>query len=449
MFDSSVWTRQAEIIRSVLEKAPSFDKDYRLPPEEFARRQDRVREMLKAEGYDCGIVYSDEHYCGDVPYLCGNNNIIVEPIAAVISQTGLYFIAGLESGIVAEQYCRRSGVQIRRLNIFGMDGEQPEGLPSPESIIEEACGKKPDRIALLTTAGVFPAAFYRRLERYVGAGSLSDISQKYYRLKYEKSELEMRLIEESCRIADVMLEGMLRILRPGLSENQVAGWGHLIARELGAEGLGFDVMVTTGRNNKTMVGRPSNTVIREGDIVHIGVSPKRDGLCGAERISVQCVRSPELVSPEYKLLMDFLEGAYRFSVEKFAEIAEKGLKGSEHEKAMIAYYREHAAQLEQAYGRSIPDFESLKGYVTSHNSGYTECQEFYGALACDFDEDCADTMVLMLDVGLKGYYDSWDQEAIAGLDYIVIEKTAGKFGKEVRILNKLPANLQYLVGEAF
>lgn len=68
---------------------------------------------------------------------------------------------------------------------------------------------------------------------------------------------------------------------------------------------------------------------------------------------------------------------------------------------MIAYYREHAAQLEQAYGRSIPDFESLKGYVTSHNSGYTECQEFYGALACDFDEDCADTMVLMLDVGLK------------------------------------------------
>lgn len=106
----------------------------------------------------------------------------------------------------------------------------------------------------------------------------------------------MRLIEESCRIADVMLEGMLRILRPGLSENQVAGWGHLIARELGAEGLGFDVMVTTGRNNKTMVGRPSNTVIREGDIVHIGVSPKRDGLCGAERISVQCVRSPELVS---------------------------------------------------------------------------------------------------------------------------------------------------------
>ena len=111
MFDSSVWTKQAEIIRSVLEKAPSFDKDYRLPPEEFARRQDRVREMLKAEGYDCGIVYSDEHYCGDVPYLCGNNNIIVEPIAAVISQTGLYFIAGwraasLRSSTAAAPACR-------------------------------------------------------------------------------------------------------------------------------------------------------------------------------------------------------------------------------------------------------------------------------------------------------------------------------------------------------
>ncbi len=30
-----------------------------------------------------------------------------------------------------------------------------------------------------------------------------------------------------------------------------------------------------------------------------------------------------------------------------------------------------------------------------------------------------------------------------------MEKTTGKFGNEVRVLNKLPVDLQYLVGEAF
>lgn len=58
-------------------------------------------------------------------------------------------------------------------------------------------------------------------------------------------------------------------------------------------------------------------------------------------------------------------------------------------------------------------------------------------------------MVLMLDVGLKGFYDTWADVAIPGLDYIVIEKTAGKFGDQVRILNRLPVDLQQFVGEAF
>lgn len=116
---------------------------------------------------------------------------------------------------------------------------------------------------------------------------------------------------------------------------------------------------------------------------------------------------------------------------------------------MIDFYRAKAPELERAAGMKLPGFEELKGYVTSHNSGYTECQEMYGALSTDFDRKCAQRMVLMLDVGLKGFRTTWDDVVIPGLDYIVIEKTAGKFGRDVRILNRLPIDLQYLVGEAF
>ena len=55
----------------------------------------------------------------------------------------------------------------------------------------------------------------------------------------------------------------------------------------------------------------------------------------------------------------------------------------------------------------------------------------------------------MMDVGLCSYVDAWENEIIPNLDYIVIEKSTGKYNKEIRILNRLPINLQHLVGEGF
>ena len=81
MFNSEIWKRQANIVCDVLQKAPAFDKNFLLPASEFTARQQKVWTMLQKEGFDCGVVYSDEHYCGDVPYLAGNTNIIVEPVA--------------------------------------------------------------------------------------------------------------------------------------------------------------------------------------------------------------------------------------------------------------------------------------------------------------------------------------------------------------------------------
>ncbi len=451
MFDKTSWARQAQIIASVLERAPSFDKDYRLPPQEFQRRQQAVWAMLEREGADCGIVWSDEHYCGDVPYLAGNDNLIVEPVAAVLGRNGLFFIAGLESGIVAEQYCHRSGVQIRKVDILRVGRpDYPAGLTTPAQIVEEACGGTPGKIALLTAEGVFPLGLYRSLARDFGPEHICDLSERYYEIKYEKSDLEMALIEESCRISDVMLEGMLRVLRPGLTETQVAQWGYAIAHELGVEEMGFRIMVTAGKNNRTIVAHASNSVIQEGDVVHIGVAPKRDGLNGAQRASVQCVRDPSQADPVHRVWMEFLEGAFRFAVDKFQEIARQGLPGCLHEQAMIDYYQSQVPLLETRTGLRLPaGFSGLKGYVTTHNSGYTECQELYGAFSPDFRRPAARQMVMMVDVGLQGFGKDWSDVQIPGLDYLVLEKTLGKFGTEARVLNRLPLDLQPLVGEGF
>jgi hypothetical protein len=61
-----------------------------------------------------------------------------------------------------------------------------------------------------------------------------------------------------------MIEGMLAVLEPGMLETQVSQWGYLVGQALGAEGFGFDVMVTSGEDNRTLSARRSTTSFGRG-----------------------------------------------------------------------------------------------------------------------------------------------------------------------------------------
>ena len=60
----------------------------------------------------------------------------------------------------------------------------------------------------------------------------------------------------------------------------------------------------------------------------------------------------------------------------------------------------------------------------------------------------ADNSAAMLDVALRGVGNRWDDVVIPGLDYLLVEKTLGKYGPRVEVLNALPINMQHLVGVA-
>ncbi len=112
---------------------------------------------LIQRGFECGIVYSDEHYNGDVPYLGGNTNISIEPVAGVIGRSGFHILAGLEGGYVAEQLAPRSGAKVHKVEMLKLaDEDYPIDAEQVQDVIEEAAGCTPGRIALLTPRAVFP-----------------------------------------------------------------------------------------------------------------------------------------------------------------------------------------------------------------------------------------------------------------------------------------------------
>lgn len=443
------WRREAELVAQVMEGAPEIDKHIAISKDEFAARWRKLMGCLEKAGLDAGIVYSDEHYDGDVPYLGGNTNITIEPVAGVIGKNGFHIIAGLEGGYVAEQLTPRSGAKVHKVEMLKLaDEDYPIDAERLEDVIEEACGKKPVRIGLLTPRAVIPVSIYSYLVDYLGsADRLVDAQEIYFRVKYEKSDAEMRIIEEASKIADVMVRGMLAVLKPGMLETQVAAWGYAIARELGAEEMGFDIMVTANEANRTLIGKALNRRINEGDYVHIGVAPKRDGLNSCERVSVIAVTDPSQVTAEQKYWFDFVEDAFQIGLESYKKVAKENLPAKLQEQALQDYFANRSNEVSARIGRKI-DLTRLKPYTGTHNSGYTECQEFFGAITLNSEEPLGHQIVTMLDVAVRGIGNHWNDVIVPGMDYVVIERTLGKYGGRVDMLTRLPLNVQDLVGNS-
>ena len=437
--------REFELVERVLEATPAIDKSLSISTEEFRRRQAAVASALAERGFAAGFVFSDEHYDGDVPYLGGNTNISIEQVAGVIGRTGFHIVAGLEGGYIAEQLAPRADAVVHKVELLQLaDEKYPIEAERLEDVIAAAAGQSVDRIALLTPRQVIPDGVVGYLEGLFGPENVVDAQDLYFRLKYEKSDAEMRLIHDASVIADAMIRAMLAVLKPGLLETQVAAWAYFVARELGAEEMGWDVMVGANEANRTLIGKALNREIRRGDWVHLGVAPKRDGLNSCCRRSVIAVEDPADMTADQEYWLQLVEDAYQVGLDAYIRVAADASPACLQEQALVDYFAARSEEVSRRLGRPV-QLERLKPYTGTHNAGYTECQEFYGAITLDSEAPLGHQIVTMLDVALRGIGSRWN-DVVLPVDFVVVENTLGKFGARVEEFNRVPRRVQPLVG---
>lgn len=442
-----------EMVKAILRHYETVDKEFGISTAEFLERQERVYNALRKEGVSVGFVFSDEHYQGDVPYLGGNTNITIEQVAGVIGKTGFHLVAGLEGGYVAEQLASRAKAEVHKVELLKLaDEKYPIEAERLEEVIEEAnAGVKPKKIALLTPRQVIPYSLIEYLESK--GFELVDKQIVYQKIKNLKSDDEMKLIRDASLINNAMIRAMLAVLKPGMYETEVAAWGEFVAKYLGAEGLGFKTMVGAGDDNRTLIGKALNRKVRRGDYVHLGVSCQRDGLTACIRRSAIAVEDPKDVTEYQAFWRTLVEEAYMVGFREYCRVAKESAPPREQERALIEYFKSKTGEANRMIQRYYPgskpidDLSKLKPYTGTHNAGYTECQEFYGAITLDSYEPLDRQVVTMLDVALRGIGDKWDEVIIPGFDYWVIENTLGKMGDNVVNFNeKIPVNVQHMVG---
>ena len=98
-------------------------------------------------------------------------------------------------------------------------------------------------------------------------------------LRASKNEEEIRSMIRAQRISEAALEETLQIIRPGMTEKEVAA--ELVYRMLrhGSEGNSFDPIVVTGEKTSMPHGVPGDKVIQPGDFITMDFGSLSDGYC--------------------------------------------------------------------------------------------------------------------------------------------------------------------------
>jgi hypothetical protein len=256
------------------------------------------------------------------------------------------------------------------------------------------------------------------------------------RAKYEKSDAELAIMQEANKIADAALRGMLAACVPGVTELQVASVGDMIMKALGAKRSGFCTIVTSGKRGYTIIGAATNKVIRKGEVVSLGVSPTFNGYHGVVRRTIVAGNRPD---PGQAAFIKAVEGLYVAVMEAVQEAAKENLPSN----YIDAKGKKHLEKLKLRTSRG--DIKTPhEPYIFIHNMGCSECQEGFGAVTPYTDYPLGNQVALAIDTSLIGFEKRGTP--IFPVLYAVIEDAFWKKGTKVGVYNKMPLNVQHLVG---
>lgn len=86
-------------------------------------------------------------------------------------------------------------------------------------------------------------------------------------LRYIKDKEEIEILREASRITDYAFEEIIKYIKPGMTENEVAAKLEYIVKIAGADGVGFDTILISGKKTSLPHGKPDKKIIEAGDFV--------------------------------------------------------------------------------------------------------------------------------------------------------------------------------------
>ena len=117
-----------------------------------------------------------------------------------------------------------------------------------------------------------------------------------------KDDDEIEYISKACEITDNCFEYILKYIKPGMTEKEIANEIELYFKER-TDGLSFDTIVASGENTSKPHAVPTERKIKEKDIITIDMGCKVNGYCSDMTRTFFVGEVPEEIKPIYDLVL--------------------------------------------------------------------------------------------------------------------------------------------------
>lgn len=247
-----------------------------------------------------------------IPVKAGQAALIISPVnrrylSGFKSSEGLIFITPDESYFFVDfRYYEAAKKQVSSLNVVLTSDFKADLLKIARKHQVDTVLIENDGITLSEALKV--EKFLK--ENNIALSKQNALDKALYSLRAQKTPLEIKNVKIAQKIAENALRKLLTLIRPGVTEKELAFELEFLLRKEGAEAIAFDLIVASGKNSAIPHAEPSDNPIEIGDFVTIDMG----AVCAGYHSDMTRTVAVGAISDEQRRVYDVVLEAQKMAI---------------------------------------------------------------------------------------------------------------------------------------
>ena len=306
--------------------------------EESEKRIAALKGILKKKGLDAALIYYDELNIANGWYLTGWCPQFEKGAILVPVEGEALLLGGPES----EPFAKMSSAikETRCFPVFMVpDEEYPNATIIDFKALNDELKSKNTilkRIGFVGTATI-PHQVYSDFAKGFAGIELVDMTEDYEDLRVHKSGWELEQMKAASKLCDEAYDVMKGMVKPEAKEYEVAAAGEHLCRKNGANSFAYSCIVGSGERAQAVVPTAINKVMKDGELVMLGIAPRINGYAGTFGDTVPVNGK---YTDKQKELLNHMREAFRLT----KAMLKPGMSGREIDVPGRKYYEKHGLE---------------------------------------------------------------------------------------------------------
>lgn len=254
-----------------------------IPREEYDLRVGNVQRAMREQGIDLLVTHACGCESATVRYLT-NFWAVFDFVGVLVPAEGkpILLTGGPESYDFAVQFAQIDDVRVHPMYVetSAPEWDKPVHPWSFPRILDELRERMPIATIGIANVNTLPHVIYADIEAGAKGARIVPAEDLIMNLRAVKSKNEIALLREAARITEEAVKSTVEIAKPGMREWELqAHWMGKIY-EMGAEGTGYPVWVTSGPSTYQSLCKSTDRELAMNSMVQLSLGAKYNGYCG-------------------------------------------------------------------------------------------------------------------------------------------------------------------------